>query len=62
LFRPILGFFSGIKDHRLDRKKEHHLVDIIAITISSVICGAENWNQIEMHGKTENPGTGHSYR
>lgn len=52
---PILGFFSGIKDHRLDRKKEHHLVDIIAITISSVICGAENWNEIEMYGKIREP-------
>jgi predicted transposase YbfD/YdcC len=51
----ILGFFSGIKDHRLDRKKEHHLIDIIAITISSVICGAENWNEVEMYGKVREP-------
>lgn len=52
---PIAAFFSGIKDHRLDRKKEHHLVDIITITISSVICGAENWNDIEMYGKVREP-------
>lgn len=51
----ILGFFSGIKDHRLDRKKEHQLIDIIAITISSVICGAENWNEVEMYGKVREP-------
>jgi len=51
----ILSFFSGIKDHRLDRKKEHHLIDIIAIAISSVICGAENWNEVEMYGKVREP-------
>lgn len=51
--KNLIEILSSIEDHRIDRKKEHLLVDITVITISAVICGAENWNQIEMFGNSK---------
>lgn len=48
-----LQFFAGINDPRLERTKEHLLIDIIFITISAVICGAETWNDIEVFGRAK---------
>ena len=48
-----LQFFAGIKDPRVERTKDHLLLDIIFITISAVICGAETWNDIEAFGKAK---------
>ena len=48
-----LQFFAGIKDPRLERTKDHLLLDIIFITIAAVICGAETWNDIEAFGKAK---------
>jgi predicted transposase YbfD/YdcC len=43
----ISTYFSTMKDHRLDRKRKHDMLDIIAITIAAVVCGAEDWYEIE---------------
>jgi predicted transposase YbfD/YdcC len=43
----ISTYFSTMKDHRLDRRKKHDMLDIIAITIAAVVCGAEDWYEIE---------------
>ena len=51
--KTLLKILSKLEDHRIERKKEHLLVDIVMITIAAVICGAENWNQIEMFGKSK---------
>lgn len=48
-----LPYFSGIQDPRVDRTKDHLLEDIIFIAISSVICGAETWNDMEDFGKAK---------
>ena len=40
-------YFSTMKDHRLDRKRRHDMLDIIALTIAAVVCGAEDWYEIE---------------
>jgi len=42
-----------LKDPRIDRKKEHKLIDIIAIAILAVICGAEGWTHVEEFGKAK---------
>ena len=42
-----IEFFTEIADPRIERCKEHLFGDIIFITISAVICGAETWNDIE---------------
>jgi len=46
-------FFTDIEDPRIERGKDHLLEDIIFITIASVICGAETWNDIENYGKAK---------
>jgi predicted transposase YbfD/YdcC len=39
----------------VERTKEHKLMDIIAIAICAVICGAEGWVDIELFGKSKLP-------
>ncbi|HEY8781725.1 transposase family protein [Flavobacterium sp. UBA6046] len=50
--KPI-EHFSSLTDLRGERTKEHLLEDIIFITIAAVICGAENWNDIEACRKSK---------
>jgi predicted transposase YbfD/YdcC len=45
--------FSRVTDPRKDRTKDHKLIDIIAIAICAVICGAEGWVDIELYGKSK---------
>ena len=45
--------FSKVPDPRVDRTKDHKLIDIIAIAITAVICGAENWVDIGLFGKSK---------
>ena len=47
--------FSKVTDPRKDRTKEHNLIDIIAIAICAVICGAEGWTDIENFGNRKLP-------
>lgn len=49
--KKIEKHFSKVKDPRIDRGKEHKLIDIISISILAVICGAEGWVDIENFGK-----------
>ena len=45
--------FGKVTDPRKDRTKEHKLIDIIAIAICAVICGAEGWVDIEIVWKKQ---------
>lgn len=47
----LLEHFGKIEDPRIARKRLHHLIDIIAIAILAVLCGAEGWEDIEDFGK-----------
>jgi predicted transposase YbfD/YdcC len=42
--------FGGLTDPRVDRTKDHLLLDIVAIALCAVICGADNWVAIEEFG------------
>ena len=48
-----LSYFSDLTDPRVERTREHRLDDILFIAISSVICGAEGWNDMEEFGKSK---------
>ena len=39
----IMDHFQDLEDPRIDRSKRHQLLDIIAIAICAVICGADSW-------------------
>lgn len=47
--------FSKVSDPRVDRTKDHKLIDILAIAICGVICGAEGWTDIENFGNSKLP-------
>ena len=49
----LLEHFSVIQDPRIDRRKEHKLIDIITIAILAVICGADAWTSVEEFGKAK---------
>lgn len=51
----IEGYFCKVTDPRKERTKEHKLIDIIAIAICAVICGAEGWRDIENFGESKLP-------
>lgn len=42
--------FGSLEDPRIERNKLHPLLNIIVIAICGVICGAENWVDIENFG------------
>lgn len=47
--------FSKVTDPRVDRTKEHKLIDMLVIAICAVICGAEGWTDIENYGNSKLP-------
>ena len=46
----IADYFCEIEDPRVERTRQHKLIDIITIAICAVICGAEGWTDIETYG------------
>ncbi len=47
----LAGSFSQVDDPHSPHGRRHELLDIISITICSVICGAERWADVELFGK-----------
>ena len=45
--------FGMLKDPRTGHASWYELLDIIVITLCAVICGAENWVEIEEFGKAK---------
>jgi len=48
-----INFFTKITDPRAEWAKIYSVEEIIFISISSVICGAETWNDIEQYGNSK---------
>lgn len=49
----IVEHFAGVEDPRMERKREHRLMDILVIAISAVVCGANDWVAVETFGKAK---------
>lgn len=49
----ITDYFGGIHDPRIERSKQHRLLDMIAIAICAVIAGADGWTDVEQFGKAK---------
>lgn len=48
----VIDFFQSLEDNRrASGNKQHELLDIVAISICGVICGADSWEEIEEYGK-----------
>lgn len=51
--KTILDYFAVLPDPRRDRCKKHQLLDIITIAILAVICGADNFVEIQEFGEAK---------
>jgi len=51
--RGLLRVFDELEDPRVERNKLHGLADILAITLLAVICGADEWTEIELFGQSK---------
>lgn len=49
----IEQYFGGMSDPRRGQNVQHKLVDIITIAICGIVCGADNWVDIEMFGQAK---------
>ena len=48
----FVDYFSEVSDPRRETKnKLHKLKEILVLVILAVICGADNWTEIEAFGK-----------
>ncbi|MBI2423070.1 MAG: ISAs1 family transposase [Candidatus Hydrogenedentes bacterium] len=45
--------FGVLEDPRMDRRKRHNLLDIIAITVCAVIAGADGWTDVVRFGRAK---------
>lgn len=46
-----IRYFGKLKDYRDQRYIKHSLINIITISLSAIICGAEDWYEVEDYGK-----------
>ena len=53
LKKSIEEHFGKIPDQRVVTRSSHKLVDIIAIAILAILCGADGWVAIETYGKAK---------
>jgi predicted transposase YbfD/YdcC len=52
--RPTLvEFFGDVTDPRVERSKQHSLVDILVLSLCAVIAGADNFTEIEEFGRSK---------
>jgi predicted transposase YbfD/YdcC len=48
----IQKYFCTLKDPRRQRRRKHLLLDIVAIVICGIICGCNDWQQIETFARS----------
>jgi predicted transposase YbfD/YdcC len=45
--------FGGLTDPRSEHTRQHLLLDIIVIAFSAILCGADNWLEVEAFGEAK---------
>jgi DDE_Tnp_1-associated len=53
LTASIVEHFEELVDPRIERQKQHKLLDILVITLCAVLCGANDWVAVETFGKAK---------
>ena len=48
----IKKHFSKLKDPRVQGRTRHRLLDIIVMAICGVICGCDDWQQVETFARS----------
>ena len=48
----LSDYFSDLPDPRRSQGRRHKLIDILAISLCAVVCGADDFTEIEEFGET----------
>jgi predicted transposase YbfD/YdcC len=51
--KSLVEHFGVMPDPRIDRRKEHELVDILVIAVCTLLCAGETFNDMEEFGKAK---------
>lgn len=51
----LIEHFKDLPDPRVDRTKDHDLIDILVIAICTLLCAGESFNDMEDFGKAKEP-------
>jgi predicted transposase YbfD/YdcC len=51
--KSLIEHLSGITDPRINRTKDHELIDILVLAICALLCRAETFNDMEDFGKAK---------
>jgi hypothetical protein len=46
-------YFGDLEEPRIERTKRHKLLDILVIAICAIICGADNWAEVQLFGEAK---------
>ena len=49
----LIDHFEKLSDPRVDRTKDHKLIDILVIALCAMICGADNFVPMETYGNSQ---------
>src|SRR5512141_2460404 len=49
----LVDHFRRVPDPRIDRRKEHELVDVLVIAVCTLLCAGESFNDMEDFGKAK---------
>lgn len=51
--RALADHFADLPDPRLDRNKEHALLDIIVLAVCGILAGCDSWADVERFGRAK---------
>jgi len=49
----LIAHFGSLRDPRIDRRKDHELIDILVIAVCCLLCGGEGFNDMDDFGKAK---------
>ncbi len=49
----LIAHFAPMRDPRIDRRKDHDLIDVLVIAVCCLLCGGEGFNDMEDFGKAK---------
>ena len=49
----LIAHFAPMRDPRIDRRKDHDLIDVLIIAVCCLLCGGEGFNDMEDFGKAK---------
>ena len=49
----LIAHFTPMRDPRIDRRKDHDLIDVLVIAVCCLLCGGEGFNDMEDFGKAK---------